>query len=97
MTQSDFTSHIERVDNNDQPDDLVLVLTTGNQIYMDMVREALESESIPVLLKSVTGYHGRGMLPFGQSFFDYRLFVSRGHEKRAREIVETIVPPEELR
>lgn len=74
-------------------DDPVLVLTTNNQIYMEMVKDALEGEGIPVLIKSVTGYHGRGMLPFGQQFFDYRLFVSTEHEKRALEIVETIMPP----
>lgn len=76
--------------------DLILVLTTNNQIYMEMVKDALEGEGIPALLKSVTGYHGRGMLPFGQQFFDYRLFVSREYEKRTQEIVETIMPPREL-
>lgn len=72
-----------------------LILTTSNQVHMEMVREALEGEEIPVLLKSVAGYHSRGMLPFGQGFFDYRLYVAREHEQRAREIVETIIPPEE--
>ncbi len=77
--------------------DLELILTTRSQIYLDMVREALESEGIPSMVKSVTGYHSRGMLPFDQSFFDYRLYISKEDEERAREIVETIVPPEELR
>jgi hypothetical protein len=49
------------------------------------------------LVKSVAGYHARGMLPFDQGFFDYRLYVSKEHAEKAREIVETIVPPEELR
>jgi hypothetical protein len=78
------------------PGDLTLVLTTNNQIYMEMVKDALEGEGIPALIKSVTGYHGRGMLPFGQQFFDYRLFVSKEHKERALEIVDTIVPPKEL-
>ncbi len=77
--------------------DLQLILTTKSQIYLEMVREALEGEGIPSMVKSVTGYHSRGMLPFEQSFFDYRLYVSKEDEERAREIVETIVPPEELR
>ena len=49
------------------------------------------------MIKSVTGNYSRGMLPFKQGFFDYRLFVMKEHENRAREIVETIVPPEELK
>jgi hypothetical protein len=78
-------------------DGLVLILTTRNQIQMGMVKDALECEGIAVLLKSVMGYHSRGMLPFEQGFFDYRLLVSREYEARAREIVETIIPPEEIR
>jgi len=79
------------------PDDIVLVLQTRNQVYIDMVIAALENEKIPALLKSVTGYHWRGMLPFDQGFFNYRLYVTAHDENRARQIVETIVPPEEIR
>jgi hypothetical protein len=75
---------------------IALILTTHNQILADMVKGALENENIPVLLKSVAGYHSRGMLPFQQGFFDYRLYVSKENEKRAMEMVETIMPPEEL-
>jgi hypothetical protein len=82
---------------NQNSDDLILVLTTNNQIYLEMVKEALESEDIATLIKSVAGYHTRGMLPFQQGFFDYRLYVSKEHEERASEIVSTIIPPEELR
>ena len=78
-------------------DGLELVLTTRNQIYLEMVKDALEGEGIPALVKSVTGYHTRGMLPFEQGFFDYRLYVSKEDVERAREIVETIIPPEEIR
>lgn len=78
-------------------EDLVLVLTTNNQIYTEMIKDALEGENIPMMIKSVTGNYSRGMLPFPQSFFDYRLYVSRANEERARELVETIVPPEELK
>ena len=96
MSNSLVTDDIKHEKSGANPVDLVLVLTTNNQIYMEMVKDALEGEGIPVLIKSVTGVHGRGMLPFGQSFFDYRLMVSKEHEKRAQEIVETIIPPEEL-
>jgi hypothetical protein len=90
-------SMIEKQDNSrDQHGDLSLVLTTKSQIYLEMVVEALDSEGIPALVKSVAGYHSRGMLPFNQGYFDYNLFVSKESEARAREIVETIVPPEEL-
>jgi hypothetical protein len=78
-------------------DDLALVLTTSDQILMEMVKGALEGEGIVVLLKSAAGYHSRGMLPFAQGFFDYRLLVSTADERRARDIVETIIPPEELK
>ena len=81
----------------EETDGLELILTTRSQIYLEMVKDALEGESIPALIKSVTGYHVRGMLPFEQGFFDYRLYVSKDCAERAREIVETIVPPEELR
>jgi len=80
-----------------ETDNLVLVLTIHDQIIADMVREAIENEGIPVLLKSVAGYHSRGMLPFEQSFFDYRLYVSSNNRERALELVETIVPPEEIK
>jgi hypothetical protein len=78
-------------------DGLELILTTRSQIYLDMVRDALDGVGIPALVKSVTGYHARGMLPFEQGFFDYRLYVSKEEVDKARDIVETIVPPEELR
>lgn len=79
-----------------ESEELSLILTTRSQIYLDMVKDALEEENIPVLLKSITGYHNRGMLPFEQGFFDYRLYVTKQFEQRGREIVETIVPPEEI-
>jgi hypothetical protein len=78
------------------PDDIVQILRTRNQVYVDMVIAALHNEHIPALVKSETGYHGRGMLPFELGFFDYRLFVTMTNEERAREIVSTIVPPEEI-
>jgi hypothetical protein len=95
-----FFSMIDNRDNSqpaEKPDGLELILTTQNQIYLEMIKEALEGEGIPALVKSVAGYYTRGMLPFPQGFFDYRLFVSKEDEKRAREIVETIIPPEEIR
>jgi hypothetical protein len=76
------------------PDDVVMVLKTRNQVYVDMVIGALEHEGIPALLKSASGYHARGMLPFEQGMFDYLLYVTKVSEARAREIVETIVPSE---
>jgi hypothetical protein len=90
-------SMIDKPDNSrDQQGELSLVLTTKSQIYLEMVMAALDGEGIPALVKSVAGYHSRGMLPFNQGFFDYNLFVSKENEVKAREIVETIVPPEEL-
>jgi hypothetical protein len=77
-------------------EDLVLILTTKSQIYAEMVKDALEGEDIPMMIKSIAGNYSRGMLPFAQSFFDYRLYVTRANEERAREMVETIVPPEEM-
>jgi hypothetical protein len=64
---------------------------------MEMVCSTLDSENIPALLNSVAGYHIRGMLPFGQDFFDYRLSVPNTFEKRAREIIEIIVPAEDIK
>ncbi|HBC46171.1 MAG TPA: hypothetical protein DCZ43_03925, partial [candidate division Zixibacteria bacterium] len=62
-----YLSMIEKGDGeNGLPADLELVLTTRSQIYLEMVKEAFESEGIPSLIKSVTGYHSRGMLPFKQ-------------------------------
>jgi len=78
-------------------DEIVRVLTTSDLILMEMVRSALDAENIPALLKSVAGYHIRGMLPFGQDFFDYRLSVPKTFEMRAREIIETIVPAEDIK
>jgi hypothetical protein len=82
---------------NKKSNDLVLILTIHDQIIAEMVKNALENESIPVIIKSVTGFHSRGMLPFEQSFFDYRLYISSVNEVRARELVETIVPSEEIK
>ncbi len=93
----DAVQHMKHREKEFDPDEPALVLTTKDQIQMAMVQEALERENIPVLLKSVMGYHDRGMLPFGVGFFDYRLYVARRHESRAREIIEMIVPPEEIR
>lgn len=84
----------DKFENSDH-DDLVLVLVSGNQIYVEMVKDALEEEGIPVVLKSPTGYHIRGMLPLSQEFFDYRLYVDKEHSERASEIVRMIVLPEE--
>jgi hypothetical protein len=85
-----------RGENNDS-EELELVLVSRSQILIEMVREALEGEGIPAMIKSVTGYHARGMLPFQQGFFDYRLYVSKEDSLMAKEIVETIIPPEDLR
>jgi len=85
-----------RSQRDNDPDDVALILQTRNQVYVDMVIAALDNEKIPALLKSVTGYHWRGMLPFEQGFFDYRLYSTKQDEERARQIVETIVPPEEI-
>jgi hypothetical protein len=77
-------------------DDLVLVLTTKNHVFMDLVKEALKKRDIPVLLKSPTGYYLRGMLPFDQGFFNLRLYVQKEHQPEAEDIIRTIVPPEEI-
>lgn len=77
-------------------DDLVLILTCRNQIYSNMVLEALRSEGIPALLKSPVGNNLRGMLPVSMGFFDYRLYVNKIHRQRASRVVETIVPAEEV-
>jgi hypothetical protein len=82
---------------NKDSEELELVLVSRSQILIEMVREALEGEGIPAMIKSVTGYHARGMLPFQQGFFDYRLYVSKEDSLMAKEIVETIIPPEDLR
>ena len=76
--------------------DVVLILKTKNQIYAEMVKEALENDNIHVLLKSATGHHLRGMLPFEQGMFDYSLFVVPEFEDKAKQVVETIVPKEEI-
>jgi hypothetical protein len=77
-------------------DDIVLILNTKNHFFMSLVKEALERLDIPVLLKSHTGYFLRGMLPIDQEFFNLRLYVKKEFESKAVEIVETIVPPEEI-
>jgi len=77
-------------------EDIVLILETKNNVIMGLVKEALENQGIPVLLKSPTGYYLRGMLPIDQGFFNLRLYVQKEHEAEALEIVKTIVPPEEM-
>jgi len=77
-------------------DDIVLILETKNHMFMSMVKEALENQEVPVLLKSPMGYYLRGMFPIDQGFFNLRLYVQKEYEARAIEIVRTIVPPEEL-
>jgi len=77
-------------------DDIVMILETKNNILANMVKEALEKRDIPVLLKSPTGYYLRGMLPIDQAFFNMRLYVQKDFQDKAVEIVETIVPPEEI-
>ncbi|MEE9553247.1 MAG: DUF2007 domain-containing protein [candidate division Zixibacteria bacterium] len=87
------------MDNNSsgtkQGDDPVMIFSTNNQIVVEMVRNAMESEGIPSLLKSPTGSYLRGMLPISQFYFDFQLFVTSEDSQRASEIVETIVPAEE--
>ncbi|OGC94479.1 MAG: hypothetical protein A2W25_01475 [candidate division Zixibacteria bacterium RBG_16_53_22] len=97
MRDNEVTKMVERRAGGSDPDDIILILQTRNQLYIDMVIAALENEGIPVLLKSVTGYHWRGMLPFDQGFFDYRLYVRSQDDDRAGQIVEIIVPREEIR
>jgi len=75
--------------------ELKTVLVTGNQIVAEMVREALENEGIPALLKSAAGVHLRGMLPIRQDFFDFRIYVENKYAEKASAIVKTIVPSEE--
>lgn len=75
---------------------MVLILETKNHMYMNLVKEALENRDIPVLLKSPMGYYLRGMFPIDQGFFNLRLYVQKEHEAEANEIVQTIVPPEEM-
>lgn len=77
-------------------EDIVLILDTKDNILANMVKEALENQEIPVLLKSPTGYFLRGMLPFDQGFFNLRLYVQEKFRARAAEIVNTIIPPEEI-
>ncbi|UCC78375.1 MAG: DUF2007 domain-containing protein [Candidatus Zixiibacteriota bacterium] len=76
--------------------DVVLILETKNYMYMNLVKEALENRDIPVLLKSPMGYYLRGMFPIDQGFFNLRLYVQKEFESEANEIVQTIVPPEEM-
>jgi hypothetical protein len=96
MSSNSKENMVRRKTDYSESEDVVLILQTRNQVYVNMVIPALENEKIPALLKSVTGYHLRGMLPFEQGFFDYRLYVTAANEERARQIVETIVPPEEI-
>jgi hypothetical protein len=81
---------------NNMKEDIVLILETKDNILANMVKEALENQDIPVLLKSPTGYYLRGMLPIDQGFFNMRLYVQKIFQDKAVEIVETIVPPEEI-
>jgi hypothetical protein len=76
--------------------DLTVILKTKSQIYAEMVKEALEQEGITVILKSTMGHHLRGMLPFAQDFFNYSLYIQKEHADAAEEIVNTIVPDEEI-
>ena len=76
-------------------DDLTMIYSSNNQIIVEMVKNALETEGIPSLLKSPTGSYLRGMLPVNQPFFDFRLYITNDHIGRASEIIETIVPAEE--
>lgn len=77
-------------------EDIVMILETRNDVLANMVKEALENQDIPVLLKSPTGYYLRGMLPIDQGFFNLRLYVQKEYHSRAVDIVKTIVPTEEL-
>ena len=77
-------------------DDIVLILESKNQVFAEMVMEALKAKDIPVLIKSATGYYLRGMLPIDQGFFNLKLYVQGRYKDEASEIVETIVPPEEI-
>ena len=88
MTETGDNSTAERLE---------LVFTTNNLIYLEMIKEALGADGIPAIVKSAAGYHARGMLPFAQGFFDYRLYVSKENLDHAMDIVNTIVPPEDLR
>jgi len=83
-------------ENKSKTEDLVIILKTKNQIYAEMVKESLEGDGINVLLKSVMGHHLRGMLPMQQDFFDYSLYVRAAFADKAREVVEIIVPQEEI-
>jgi hypothetical protein len=76
--------------------DLIVILKTQSQIYAEMVKEALEKEEIPALLKSTMGHNLRGMLPFQQDFFNYSLYIQKEFAETAKEIVDTIVPKEEI-
>jgi hypothetical protein len=81
---------------NIMKEDIILILETKDNILANMVKEALENQDIPVLLKSPTGYYLRGMLPIDQGFFNMRLYVQKNFQDKAAEIVKTIVPPEEI-
>jgi len=77
-------------------EDLILVLVTKDQIYLNMVKDALDAIDIPSIIKSPMGHYLRGMLPIDQGFFNMRLYVQKKHEDKAAEIVSTIIPPEEI-
>lgn len=76
-------------------DDLTMIYSSKNQILVEMVKNAFEIEGIPSLLKSPAGSYLRGMLPINLYYFDFRLYITSDHIRRASEIVETIVPAEE--
>lgn len=86
--------NIDNVENVSD-DEIVMVLETRDDVLANMVKEALESERIPVLLKSPTGYYLRGMLPIDQGFFNLRLYVQKSFRQRAAEIIKIIVPSKE--
>lgn len=87
-----------RTDNDSGKDngELIIALETRNQLYAEMVRNALETEGIPSILKSPMGTYLRGMFPIRQSYFDYRLYVREDHIQRVRDLIEMIIPAEEL-
>lgn len=90
MTKENSKSHESKAE------DLILVLVTKDQIYLNMVKDALDGIDIPSLIKSPMGHYLRGMLPIDLGFFNMRLYVQKEHENKAAEIVSTIVPPEEI-
>lgn len=75
--------------------ELTMIYSSKNRILVEMVKNALEAEGIPSLLKSPAGSYLRGMLPINLYYFDFCLYITNNHIRRASEIVEIIVPAEE--